>query len=65
MEHAQAALTEWEPTFEPSSAARVLALQGTWAKLWFPESDETLWVDLAQVEFEPAPAQPNALAGRD
>ena len=27
-----------------------------WAKLWFPESDETLWVDLTQVEYEPVVA---------
>ena len=47
---------QWEPTFEPSTAAQVLALNGTWAKLWFPASDETLWVDLTELEYEPVVA---------
>jgi hypothetical protein len=57
MSQANPTLAQWEPTFEPSTAAQVLALNGTWAKLWFPESDETLWVDLTQVEYEPVVAR--------
>lgn len=34
-------------------AARVLAVDGTWACLWIPATGETTWVDLAQVEHEP------------
>jgi len=57
MSQAKPTLAQWEPTFEPSTAAQVLALNGKWAKLWFPESDETLWVDLTQVEYEPVVAR--------
>jgi len=63
MEQARKTHPQWEPTFEPSCAAKVLALEGTWAHLWFPETDELLWVDLAEVGFEPASAPP-ATAGR-
>ena len=56
MSQAKTTAAQWEPTFEPSTAAQVLALNGKWAKLWFPESDETLWVDLTQVEYEPVVA---------
>lgn len=34
-------------------AAQVVAVDGTWACLWFPGTGETTWVDLAQVEHEP------------
>jgi hypothetical protein len=57
MSQANSTAAQWEPTFEPSTAAQVLALNGKWAKLWFPESDETLWVDLTQVEYEPVVAR--------
>ena len=60
MSQAYSTQAQWEPTFEPSTAAQVLALNGKWAKLWFPESDETLWVDLTQVDYEPAVARQGA-----
>jgi len=62
MQHTHETAAPWEPTFEPSCAARVLAIQGTWAHLWFPETDERLWVDLAEVEHEPVEAPPPALS---
>jgi DNA-binding HxlR family transcriptional regulator len=42
-----------EPTPEGSALAKVLAVDGTWACLWIPETGETTWVDLARVEHEP------------
>jgi hypothetical protein len=57
LSQAKTTVGQGEPTFEPSTAAQVLALDGTWAKLWFPESDETLWVDLTQIDYEPAVAR--------
>jgi len=38
---------------EGAVAARVVAVDGTWACLWIPETGQTTWVDLAQVEHEP------------
>jgi hypothetical protein len=57
MTQANPTQAQWEPTFEPSTAAQVLALNGKWAKLWFPDSDETLWVDLSEVDYEPVVAR--------
>ena len=42
-----------EPAPEGAVPARVVAVDGTWACLWIPETGQTTWVDLAQVEHEP------------
>ena len=44
------------------AAALVLARWNSWARLWFPESGTTTWVDLATVGFETVPA-PGSVAG--
>jgi hypothetical protein len=33
--------------------AQVVAVDGTWACLWIPDTGETTWVDLAQIAHEP------------
>jgi len=52
-------------TSNPSTDGQIPPLAGpalvvdrwaTWARLWFPESGLTTWVDLAEVGFEPVPA---------
>jgi len=44
-----------EPQTAPPQAvpAQVLAVDGTWACLWIPDTGETTWVDLAQIAHEP------------
>jgi hypothetical protein len=42
-----------EPAPQGAVPARVVAVDGTWACLWIPETGQTTWVDLAQVEHEP------------
>lgn len=48
-------------TQKPSSApqaspgqmpARVIAMDGTWACLWIPQTGQTTWVDLAELDYE-------------
>ena len=42
---------------EPPCAvpAKVVALRGSEACLWFPDSGEALWVDLAEIGYELLP----------
>lgn len=37
-------------------AALVVDRWNSWARLWFPENDETAWVNLAEVGFQRVPA---------
>jgi len=42
-----------EPAPQDAVAARVVAVDGTWACLWIPESGDLAWVDLARVDHDP------------
>jgi hypothetical protein len=39
-----------EPAPQDAVAARVVAVDGTWACLWIPESGDLAWVDFARVD---------------
>ena len=34
-------------------AALVVARWNAWARLWFPENDEAVWVNLDEFDFKP------------
>ncbi len=40
-------------TQEPSSPALVVNRWNSWVQVWFPETDETTWIDLAETGFAP------------
>lgn len=42
-----------EPAPQDAVAARVVAVDGTWACLWIPQTGDLAWVDLARVEHDP------------
>ena len=43
-------------------AALVTARWNSWVRVWFPDTDETTWVNLDEVGFETVPA-PGSAAG--
>ena len=49
------------PSVPPApGAALVLERWNSWARLYFPETQEWAWVDLAEVPFAPLPAASGA-----
>ena len=42
----------------PPRPALVLERWNSWARVFFPDTQEWTWVDLAEVPFEPAAGEP-------
>lgn len=45
-------------------AAKVVALRGSEACLWFPSTNESMWVDLSEIGFEPMSASGDPADGQ-